>query len=130
MNKTVAQLISHQPAPCRIINFRKRGLSIFLRISFDCRLQREDIKLGRKNSGCFFIWVVKEHDDLQFIDGLEEKTRDKGLIIRGWAPQAVILSHPSIGAFLTHCGWSSLPLRPSFWGVDAHLATVCTETLE
>ncbi|XP_031493737.1 scopoletin glucosyltransferase-like [Nymphaea colorata] len=76
-------------------------------ISFISRLQMEEMKLGLENLGCFFIWVVKELDDLQFIDSLEEKTRDKGLIIRGWAPQAVILSHPSIGAFLTHCGWNS-----------------------
>ncbi|KAF3775198.1 Scopoletin glucosyltransferase [Nymphaea thermarum] len=76
-------------------------------INFISRLQMEEMKLGLKNLGCFFIWVVKELDDLQFIDSLEEKTRDKGLIIRGWAPQAVILSHPSIGAFLTHCGWNS-----------------------
>ncbi|XP_031494932.1 scopoletin glucosyltransferase-like [Nymphaea colorata] len=76
-------------------------------ISFLSRKQMEEIKMGLKKLGCFFIWAVKELDDLQFIDSLEEETRDKGMIIRGWAPQAVILSHPSIGAFLTHCGWNS-----------------------
>ncbi|PQQ13823.1 UDP-glucose flavonoid 3-O-glucosyltransferase 7-like isoform X1 [Prunus yedoensis var. nudiflora] len=32
----------------------------------------------------------------------------KGLIIRGWAPQVLILEHQAIGAFVTHCGWNSI----------------------
>ncbi|XP_073267309.1 scopoletin glucosyltransferase-like [Populus alba] len=32
---------------------------------------------------------------------------DRGLIIRGWAPQVLILDHEAIGAFVTHCGWNS-----------------------
>ena len=40
-------------------------------------------------------------------DGLDVRVGDRGLIIRGWAPQLLILSHPSTGGFLSHCGWNS-----------------------
>ncbi|CAN6482344.1 unnamed protein product [Victoria cruziana] len=83
-------------------------------ISFISRAQMEEIKMGLKDLGCFFIWVVKELNDSQLIDCLERETRDKGLVVRGWAAQAVILSHPSIGAFLTHCGWNSVIEAISF----------------
>ena len=60
-----------------------------------------------------FIWVIKGGDKLQELenwmaeDQFEERIKGRGLIIRGWAPQVLILSHPAIGGFLTHCGWNS-----------------------
>lgn len=74
--------------------------------------QLRETAIGLEASGQDFIWVVrrgkKDEGINDFLpDGYEEMIKGKGLIIRGWAPQLLILNHPSIGAFVTHCGWNS-----------------------
>ncbi|KAK2665015.1 hypothetical protein Ddye_003589 [Dipteronia dyeriana] len=61
--------------------------------------------MGLEASGQNFIWVVKKEDWLP--EGFETRMVGRGLIIRGWAPQVLILDHEAIGGSLTHCGWNS-----------------------
>lgn len=75
-------------------------------------VQLHDTAVGLEASGQDFIWVVRrgqnqEGNEEWLPEGFEERTKGKGLIIRGWAPQVVILNHPAVGSFVTHCGWNS-----------------------
>lgn len=72
--------------------------------------QFREIALGLEASGKEFMWVVgkREKNEEEWVpEGFEDRTKEKGVIIRGWAPQALILEHEAIGAFVTHCGWNS-----------------------
>nr|XP_023874125.1 scopoletin glucosyltransferase-like isoform X2 [Quercus suber] len=71
-----------------------------------------EIAMGLEASEQQFIWVVrkgkneKEEEDW-LPEGFEKRMEGKGLIIRGWAPQVLILDHEAVGGFVTHCGWNS-----------------------
>ncbi|CAH9069913.1 unnamed protein product [Cuscuta europaea] len=62
-----------------------------------------------------FVWVLRfpkgeDHGDLKEVlpEGFFERVGERGLVVKGWAPQAKILEHPSVGGFVSHCGWSSV----------------------
>ncbi|XP_028789961.1 UDP-glycosyltransferase 73C5-like [Neltuma alba] len=75
--------------------------------------QLEELALALEDSKKPFIWAIRGGDKLQELeswikeDGFEERIEGRGLLIRGWAPQVLVLSHPAVGGFITHCGWNS-----------------------
>ncbi|XVF43299.1 hypothetical protein PTKIN_Ptkin02bG0029000 [Pterospermum kingtungense] len=77
--------------------------------------QMEGLAKGLEKSGTRFVWVVKqgtrqEQDDDGYgviPDGFENRVAGRGLVIKGWASQLLILNHNAVGAFLSHCGWNS-----------------------
>ncbi|KAL1541339.1 UDP-glycosyltransferase 73C3-like [Salvia divinorum] len=100
------------------LDSKEAGTVIYACFGSLCRISAAQIKeigLGLEASGFPFIWIVRDASlNAQAEEwlgeeknSLEERVGERGLIIRGWAPQVMILSHRSVGGFLTHCGWNS-----------------------
>ncbi|XP_020212859.1 UDP-glycosyltransferase 73C1 [Cajanus cajan] len=76
-------------------------------------LQLIELGMALEESKIPFIWVIRERNQTEELNKwikesrFEERSKGLGLLVRGWAPQVLILSHPAIGGFLTHCGWNS-----------------------
>ncbi|KAF4372014.1 hypothetical protein G4B88_001514 [Cannabis sativa] len=81
--------------------------------------QMMELAIGLEKSEKPFVWVIRppEGFDLKgefnpewLPEGFEERAKEKnrGLLVRKWAPQLDILGHKSTGAFLSHCGWNSV----------------------
>ncbi|KAL5698172.1 hypothetical protein ACHQM5_029244 [Ranunculus cassubicifolius] len=69
--------------------------------------QLNEIAFGLEMSGYSFLWVVRSTTWLP-PNGIEERVKNRGLIVRDWVDQRLILGHRSIGGFLSHCGWNSV----------------------
>ncbi|CAN0871327.1 UDP-glycosyltransferase 89B2 [Linum grandiflorum] len=72
--------------------------------------QTNELASGLEKSGVQFVWKTThvEGSGPSIPDGFEDRVAGRGVVIRGWAPQVMILSHRAVGAFLTHCGWNSV----------------------
>ncbi|KAL8544136.1 hypothetical protein ACS0TY_004604 [Phlomoides rotata] len=82
--------------------------------------QLKEMAVGLENSGYRFLWSVRnppgkqsssaaDEPDMEELlpEGFQERTKDRGFVIKSWAPQEEVLSHDAVAGFVTHCGRSS-----------------------
>ncbi|XP_057970608.1 linamarin synthase 2-like [Malania oleifera] len=66
---------------------------------------------GLANSNHPFLWIVRPDivigESTTLPEEFFEEIKDRGLLV-SWCSQFQVLSHPAIGAFLSHCGWNSM----------------------
>ncbi|XP_057770770.1 zeatin O-glucosyltransferase-like [Salvia miltiorrhiza] len=93
---------------------------VFVSFGTTCSLSEEEMRevaLGLEMSEVRFIWSLRDADrgdvfeegvgQVELPVGFEERVRERGVVVREWAPQLEILAHGATGGFLTHCGWNS-----------------------
>lgn len=114
---------------------KEKGSTVFVSFGSEYFLSMEDmqqIARGLERSVVNFIWVVRfpKGDNIINLEdvmpeGFLKNVVGRGMVVKGWAPQANILAHPSIGGFVSHCGWNSvmegMKLGVPFIAIPMHL---------
>ncbi|XP_059665982.1 UDP-glucosyltransferase 29-like [Cornus florida] len=99
------------------LNKKDESSTVFVCFGSEFFLSKEDMEElahGLELSKVNFIWAVRfpmgEKIRLEeaLPEGYLERVGERGMVVEGWAPQAKILSHPSTGGFVSHCGLSSI----------------------
>ncbi|KAF7849559.1 hypothetical protein BT93_L0641 [Corymbia citriodora subsp. variegata] len=90
---------------------KPRRSVLYVAFGSEVGLDKEDLaelEAALGESTRYIIWLIgSTRYGADFSDRIESNVGDRSVIIKGWAPQLLILSHPSTGGFLSHCGWNS-----------------------
>ncbi|XP_071740503.1 UDP-glycosyltransferase 74G1-like [Rutidosis leptorrhynchoides] len=92
------------------LNDKPKGSVVYVAFGSFAQLQHEqmeELAWGLMNSNANFLWVVRADEEERLSKGFKENMKtEKGLIV-SWCKQLDVLSHESIGCFVTHCGFNS-----------------------
>ncbi|XP_057756983.1 UDP-glycosyltransferase 83A1-like [Arachis stenosperma] len=91
-----------QQPPCSVIYVAFGSFTIFDPNQF------KELALGLELTNRPFLWVVRDDSNGSVTKHKypNEFQGTKGKIVK-WTPQPMVLKHPSIACFVSHCGWNS-----------------------
>ncbi|XP_044496470.1 uncharacterized protein LOC123218880 [Mangifera indica] len=97
-----------------LAGFKEKSL-IFCVFGSECIMEKtqfQELVLGFELTGLPFLAALKPplgHDTIESAlpPGFEERVKGRGYIHGGWIQQQLILKHPCVGCFVTHCGSGS-----------------------
>ncbi|KAG9446937.1 hypothetical protein H6P81_013065 [Aristolochia fimbriata] len=69
--------------------------------------QMAELAWGLRDSGVYFIWVVRASEQQKLPKEFAAETEERGLVVT-WCNQLQVLAHGATGCFVTHCGWNSV----------------------
>ncbi|XP_022969084.1 UDP-glycosyltransferase 79B30-like [Cucurbita maxima] len=92
------------------------GSVIYCAFGSECYLTKDrlhELVLGFELSNLPFFAALKPPLGVESVgaalpEGFEQRVQGRGVVYGGWVQQQLILEHPSIGCFVTHCGAGSL----------------------
>nr|XP_019068257.1 crocetin glucosyltransferase, chloroplastic-like [Solanum lycopersicum] len=94
------------------LNLKDKGSVIYIAFGSHSEISSqllEEIGQGLLKCGRPFLWVIREGKDGYKIEEQlsgKDKLEMQGKMV-SWCSQVEVLKHPSVGCFLTHCGWNS-----------------------
>ncbi|XP_004487589.1 cyanidin 3-O-galactoside 2''-O-xylosyltransferase FGGT1 [Cicer arietinum] len=94
----------------------KHGSVVYCAYGSEGPLQENQFKellLGLELTGFPFVAALKPPVGFESIEealpqGFNERVKGRGIVYGGWVQQQLILEHPSVGCFITHCGAASI----------------------
>ncbi|KAL5992453.1 hypothetical protein ACLOJK_013372 [Asimina triloba] len=93
---------------------REVGSVIYVNYGSIAFLTKEELKefsWGLANSNHPFLWIIRPDlvsgESALLEEEFLEEIKGRGTMA-SWCPQKQVLAHPSVGGFMTHCGWNSM----------------------
>ncbi|XLT04959.1 hypothetical protein HN51_043708 [Arachis hypogaea] len=98
------------------LNGFKPGSVVYCAYGSETQLQQnqfQELLLGLEQTGLPFLAALKPPVGFDSIEealpeGFKERVEERGVVYGGWVQQQLVLEHPSVGCFITHCGSASI----------------------
>ncbi|CAH9089107.1 unnamed protein product [Cuscuta europaea] len=94
----------------------EKGSVVYCAFGSECILEKDqfqELLWGLELTGMPFFAALKTPSGADSIkaaipEELKRKLQGRGIVCGKWVEQQLFLQHPSVGCFVTHCGWASL----------------------